>query len=645
MAMYGWAGRILRVDLSRNKISIIPADKSVLKNFLGGRGLNSWTLFNEIKPGTDPLGPENIICFSPGVFTGTKLRLTGRISVSTLSPLSGILGDGSGGGAFASEVKAAGYDQIVITGRAEKPVYIRISDGDVEIADAGDLTGLSTWEKTDIIQENEGKGASVACTGPAGENLVRFATTIIDRYSSAARGSGAVMGSKNLMGVAVSGTGKAAVADPLLFQKLSDEDKEYFRNNSFFNERVKVYGSHFGIVNWHPGVRNSSYYLLPEEVPESIRPVALKNYETGRTACKTCTVGCKNVFEIPSGKYAGERGEGLEFEAVYCLGTNCGVFDPVAILEMENLCDKYGMCVVGLGNAIAFAKDLFSRGIISEEDTGLSLSWEDSGSQTELIHRTALREGFGNTVAEGMYGMAKIIGRNSMDYCYHVKGLSRGVYPPGVFSLAHAASTRGADHLRGRSWAVDENEPEFFRDLVKYGFMPKDPAGALTVAEKAATFADCTGRCKGSVNSWAFAVPLVFKSPLFKGSAELLSAATGIDFSERGVTDALERVYLTEMAFNARRGVKRKDDRLVQHPWVRDSDAGREERRLHGAMLDRYYAEHGCDLSTGIPTGERLSESGLSSVAAELERGMPYPDWDGPFLWAGGSYPSGGQRM
>ncbi|UUX92627.1 aldehyde ferredoxin oxidoreductase family protein [Methanoplanus endosymbiosus] len=645
MGMYGWAGRILRVDLTRSEISIIPTDESVVKQFLGGRGLNSWTLFNEITPGIDPLGPENVICFSPGIFTGTKLRLTGRISVSTLSPLSGILGDGSGGGAFASEVKAAGYDQIVITGKADRPVYLRISDNDVEILDAGDLTGLSTWEKTDIIRENEGKRVSVVCIGLAGENLVRFATVIIDRYSSTTRGSGAVMGSKNLMAVAVSGTGKIPVADPLLFKKLSDEDKEYFRNNSFFNEQVKVYGSHFGIVNWHPGVRNSSYYLTPEEVPESIRPEKLKSYETGRTACKTCTVGCKNVFEIPSGKYAGEKGEGLEFEAVYCLGTNCGIFDPVAILEMENLCDKYGMCVVGLGNAIAFAKDLFSRGIISEEDTGLSLSWEDSGSQTELIHRTALREGFGNTVAEGMYSMAKILGRNSMDYCYHVKGLCRGVYPPGVFSLAHATSTRGADHLRGRSWALDENEPEFFRELVNNGFMPKDPAGALTVAEKAATFADCTGRCKGSVNSWSFAVPLVFKSPLFKGSAELLSAATGLYFSEREVTDALEKIYLTEMAFNARQGVKRGDDRLVQHPWVRDSKTGREEIRIHDEMLDRYYTEHGCDLKTGIPTGKRLLELGAASVADELERGMPYPDWDGPVLWERSSYPSGGKRM
>ena len=643
--MYGWAGRILRVDLTRNKISVIPTDESTAVKFIGGRGLNSWVLFNEIRAGIDPLSPENVICFAPGPFTGTKLRLTGRIEVSTLSPLSGILGDGSGGGAFASEVKAAGYDQIVVTGRSKKPVYLWIGDNDVEIRDGGDLVGLSTWEKTDCIKEDGVKGTSVACIGQAGENLVRFATTIIDSHSSAARGSGAVMGSKNLMAIAVSGTGKVPVADPDLFLKLAGEDRDFFRVNPYYNEQVKVYGSHLGVVNWYPGVRNSSYNLSPEEVPEGLRPEGFKKYETGRTACKSCTVGCKNVFEIPSGKYAGQRGEGLEYEAVYCLGTNCGIFDPVAVLEMQNLCDRYGMCVVGLGNAVAFAKDLFSRGIISEEDTGLSLLWEDAESQIKLLHNTALREGFGSTVAEGMYGMAKIIGRNAMDYCYHVKGLSRGVYPPGAFSLAHATSTRGADHLRGRSWIIGENDPDVFPDLVKYGYLPEDPADALMVSERAATFADCTGRCKGAVNSWTSAVPLVFKYPLFKGAAMLLSAATVHEFTPEDLARTLDRIYLLEMAFNAKQGIKRKDDRLVQHPWVRDSENGAEERRKHDEMLDVYYFGHGCNLKTGIPERWRLEELGLKSVADELYSNMPYPDWDGPVLRDRSSYPSGGKHL
>jgi len=646
--MYGWRGTILRVDLTREKVTKQPLDESVVRDFIGGRGLNSKTLFDEVKPGIDPLDPENVLCLAPGPLSGTPLGLTSRLEVSTLSPYSGILGDGNVGGSFATFLKRAGYDQIVITGRASSPKYLWINDESVELRDASDLWGKTTWETTDILRERHGEKISVGCIGQAGENLVRAASTIVDKHSSAARGSGAVWGSKNLKAIAVRGSGKVELASPDEFRHLAQEDRKFFLKDHLQHEVIAVYGTHIGMMSWWPGYRCFQKYLSGDEIPEPLRPEAWKKYEIGRYACYGCPVGCKDVFRIPTGGRAGEEGSGLEFECIACLGTNCGIEDPIAIMEMENLADAYGMDVIALGNAIALAKELYSRGIITEEDTGgLSLDWEDADSQIELVHQTALREGFGNLIAEGMYSLAKIIGQGAMDVCYHVKGLSRGPHPPGLFALAHATGTRGADHLRGRSWAYGENDPEAFPELVKKGLVPDvdtDPVGALTISERATTITDAIGRCKGAVNSWVCAVPLVWEHPLWDGLARLLRAATGFEFDATSLEEAGERIYALERAFNVRQGITRKDDRFPQKPEVKETVQGKEEREKHAEMLMEYYRVHGYDLETGIPTRERLERLGLKYVADELEAHGPYPQWDGPSPWPLDKYPHGGKR-
>ncbi|HLB71335.1 MAG TPA: aldehyde ferredoxin oxidoreductase N-terminal domain-containing protein, partial [Candidatus Methanoperedens sp.] len=386
--MYGWKGTVLRVDLLRNEVTEQPLDESVAKNFIGGRGLNSKTLFDAVKPGTDPLSPENVLCFAPGPLTGTPLGLTSRLEVSTLSPYSGILGDGNAGGSFATFLKWAGYDQIVITGRAGSPKYLWIDNGNVELRDARDLWGKTTWETDDILHRRHGERISVACIGQAGEHLVRFASTMVDKYASAARGSGAVWGSKNLKSIAVRGTGRVKLARPEEFRQLAREDREFFSKDRLQREVIAVYGTHIGMMYWHPGYRYFQKYLAADEIPDDLAPEAWKKYEIGRTGCFGCPVRCRDVYRIPDGRRSGEVGSALEFECIDCLGTNCGIQDPVAIMEMENLADMYGMCVIGLGNTIAFAKELYSRGVITREDTGgLSLEWDDADSQVELIHR------------------------------------------------------------------------------------------------------------------------------------------------------------------------------------------------------------------------------------------------------------------
>jgi len=646
--MYGWQGSILMVDLSAGTVNTEPLDPEIAAGFLGGRGLNSYTLFKGIRPGTDPLGPENILCIAPGVLTGTPLPLSSRVEVSTLSPYSGILGDGNAGGMFPTSLKLAGFDQVVVTGCSDTPVYLWIEEGRAELRDAAALWGKNTWETVDALSEIHGRGVRVACIGQAGENLVRFASTIIDRHCSAARGSGAVWGAKMLKAIAVRGSGRVSLARPAEFMALASEDRHFFMTDDIQHNTVRKYGSHIGVLSWEPGYRHYKRYLHENEIPHDLLPEAWKRFESGRYACHGCPVACKNRYVIPAGKYRGEENAGLEYESIHCLGLNSGVTDPEAIMVLSNLADKYGMDVIALGNTIAFAKDLYARGIISNRDTGgLCLDWKDAAAEIELVHLTAMREGFGNIVAQGLYNMAKFIGGEAPDYCYHVKGLSRGVHPPGIISLAHATSTRGADHLRGRTWAYGENDGELFTKLVRDGLIPDvetDIVNCLTLCERVTAVTDALGRCKGAVTSWVAAVPLVWKYPLSGGVARLLSHATGIDYIPEDVEKAGERIYITERAFNVRQGIRDLHDRIPQKPEVRDSKQGKIERRVHREMLNEYYSVHGYDTLTGIPSKERLQSLGLDDVAETLHGEMPYPEWDGPLLRDPDDYPHGGTR-
>lgn len=641
--MYGWMGNVLWVNLSSEKIVKKPLDEKMAHDFLGGRGFNSKALFDNVGAKTDPLSPENVLCFGVGPLTGIPFPNNGRIQVSALSPLSGIIGDGSAGGFFPASLKFAGYDQIVVTGKADKPKYLLIDDNHTELRGAEDLWGRNVWETTDILQEEHGDDFCVAAIGQAGEHLVRFASVMFDKYSSAARGSGAVAGSKNLKAIAVRGTKEVKIARPKEFEAMVEESKEFFLNDELQKE-IATYGSHLGMIRWWPGYKYFKKRLAPDEVPPPLRPESWKKYEVGRIKCYGCVVPCKNVYKIPDEKYGNEIGKGLQFETIYCLGTNCGIIDPVTIMIMGNLADKYGMDAIALGNAIAFAKQLYELGIITKEHTGgLSLEWDAKDDQIRLIHQIAMREGFGNIVAEGMYYIAKRFGEKAMEYCYHVKGLCRGPsndMPP-LWGLGNATSTRGADHLRGRTLAISPNDKHIFSKLIQAGYLPRDPVPLLIIAENASTLADSLGCCKGSVVTWSSTIPLVYKHPLWDGAAKLLTVVTGVEFSVRVIVDCLERIYTVERALLIKRGIKRKHDRLPLHPSVSKTPEGKNLQAEHEKLLTEYYALRGWDPRSGIPTRENLERLGLKYVADELESHGPYPDWDGPPYWPLEKYPIG----
>ncbi|WP_222702304.1 aldehyde ferredoxin oxidoreductase family protein [Staphylothermus hellenicus] len=635
--LYMWGGTILIVDLSREKIVKKPLEREIAVQYLGGRGLNDYMLYKYVPAGIDPLGPENIIALGNGALAGTVMPFTSRLHISTLSSLTGILGDGNAGGDFAAKMKHAGYDQIIITGKASKPVYVWIDDDHAEIRSAEHLWGLTFGETVDALRDEHGDDITVAGIGPAGEHLVRPASTMVDKFHSGARGSGAVWGSKYLKAIALRGTKGVEVYDPEKLYEYAKMDIEYFKKNEFIKKIYSVIGTHYGMLQWYPGWKYYEKYLGPEEIPVGLRPQDLARYEIGRTSCYSCPIGCKDVYRTEE-----IQGYSTEFESVFALGTNLGITDTETFYKLEHMCDEYGMDVITVGDTLALATFLYQKGIITDEDTGgIKLQWGDGETYAKLVEMMAYRKGFGAKLAEGYRNFAKLFGDKALQYSYDVKGLGRGWYHVdflnGVFTLSHATSTRGADHLRGRSWAYWENDrnmdPELPKKLLSNGLPDyrKDPVGAVIVSENACAMADSIGRCKGSINLWPQAVPLSWKWPLFKGLAKVLTAASGIEFTEEMINTIAERIYILEIAFNVKQGIKRKHYRLPLPPEILNTEKGRQELEKHNKMVDEYLERRGCDPKTGVPKKETLQRLGLDYVIEDMEK--EYPEWDGPPLY------------
>ena len=617
--------------MTREKIKVQPLRKGLAHSFVGGRGLAIKVLFDEIKPGIDPLSPDNVLCFSLGPLSGTQLTMTSRIEVSTLSAYTGILGDGNGGGFFPAHLKFSGYDQVVIGGRAGRPKYLWIDDGEAELRDASELWGKTTEETTDLIVKDLGEDVKVACIGQGGENLVRFATTIFDKYHSAAVGSGAVWGSKNLKAIAVRGSKEPKIARLDEFLELVRMDRDFFMKDEFTRKIIGMYGTLYGIMHWWPLVRNSQSVLAPADVPENLKAENMKKYEIERLFCYNCVVGCGTRYKVPKGKYAADGGR-IEFETLSWCGTNLGIFNPEPMFLMDILSDKYGLDVLALGHVIGLAMELYEKGIITKDDTsGQALKWGDIDTVIDLVHKIARREGYGDKLAEGAHNYARSIGAEAMKYCLHIKGPSRGPTHMPLVGLLYATSTRGADHLRGNMVAsFSPSNAAYLKKLEEEGLVPKDSAGKAIVGQRAFTLSDILVRCKCGVITWPISVPLIFKYPLFGGAVKLLSAATGWSLTVRELEDILDRVYNLERAFNVRQGITRKHDVYPVRPEYANTSLGKEELKEHERMLDEYYRKRGWDIKTGVPTRETLEKLGLKYAADELESHGPYPEWNGP---------------
>lgn len=610
---YGWQGRILRVDLSSGKITKEPLSEGLVRNFIGGRGVNSKILFDETGPDTNPLGPENRLIIGTGPITGTNVLGTGRFTITAKSPLTGILGDSSGGGHFGAEVKFAGYDHIIIQGKAKKPVYLLIYDDEVTIKDAGRLWGKTTWETSRLIREEMGdRDIKTMSIGPAGENLVKFACPITDEEAAPAEtGMGAVMGSKKLKAVAVRGSKSVKVADPSRYEEIirtwyeniAKNPRTALQRNIGTTFMLKTFNEMYGLT-----VKNAQeLHRSEEEISQFYGENFVPKYLTRHFACFACPLPCQKQVLIHDGPYAGEKGRRPEFGPLMSMCSHLGVFDFPFGLKVMNMTNQLGIDAQELGPTLAMVFECYQRGILTRRDTdGLKLEWGNQQSVLKLVQKVAYREGFGDVVAEGCRGAAVKIGKGAEKYAYHIKGKS---HPDAVrasipWVLGFAMATRGWDHLRALG----------ISQVPKYFDYSPIQAEAVRTAEHLCTVADSAEICKFTSR---------YGNGL-AGLAEVLSALTGVDFSEEKLHQACDSVYNIERAYLAKNGIRRKDDIAPRHfyemPIQEGPHKGRTvDKEKFEELKDAWYELRGSDKKTGAPTRKTLEGLGLKYVADELE--------------------------
>ena len=624
----GYAGKYLRVDLSAGKVAVEELPDQLCRNYIGGLGFATRILWDEVNEGVDPLDPENVIVIATGPATGTMFPAAGRYQVNSKSPQTGVWGHANSGGFFGPELKYAGYDMIIIKGASERPTLLSIDDDLVELRDASHLWGKTTHETTDLIREQLGDETfKVACIGPAGENIVRFACIINDYGDAAGRtGMGAVMGSKKLKAIAVRGSKPVEVYDPDAFLGVVDEA---------YHELLVEWGRHLKTTLTKYGTPN-----LVEAI-NAIGRMPVKNHWTGywrmadrigavrireefrakQSSCFGCLVQCKYWVQVPSGRHA-LFGKGPEYESIVSLGSCCYNDDLPSIFQANNLCDLYGMDSISMGMSIAWAMECYDRGLITEESDGLDLSWGNGGAVVDLVRMTAMREGFGDILAEGSRRAAERIGKGTEKYVMAVKGLEISAQDGRAHQssgLTHATAARGSDHLTSLSCMEERGYEDvaaerFGKDKVEKVI---DPVSTEHKGLLVKDMEDLYAMGNSFIICWyEVGWPPIF---YFDDMARLLVATTGMaEYQDvRLIRTAAERICTLRRAFNVREGLRRNDDTLPRRFLEEPMPTGPAKGQLCRLeeMLDDYYEERGYHKTTGIPTDETLRRLGLGDLA------------------------------
>ncbi|MFZ5632757.1 MAG: aldehyde ferredoxin oxidoreductase family protein [Bacillota bacterium] len=585
----GYRNAVLRVNLQSGKTGAVPLRKDWADQYYGGKGLGIKYLFEELAPGTGPLSPENKVILATGPFTGTVVPCSGKLTVVTRSPATGTVLDCSVGGNIAGEIKYAGYDAVIIEGRADRPVYLLIDDGRVSIEDAGWLWGLGTHAAEEELIKRHGAGARVLSIGPAGENMVSFACLTSERYRQAGRGgAGAVFGSKNLKAVVVRGSGGVSPADlPGLMRAAHRALREDLLTDT--NLWANTDGTPMLVEMSHNAgilpARNFQQGTF-EEGYKNISSPALQEARAGKKACLSCGLGCGNYTIKGAG-----RVEGPEYETLALAGSNCGISDLEAVVKFNALCDDLGLDTISTGNVTAFAMELAEKNI---KELGLRFGEVDSYLKVpELVAR---RRGIGADLALGVRDLAAKYG--GAGFAMQVKGLEfPGYEPRGSWgmALAYATAPRGACHMS--AWPVAEEA---------YG--ERDP---FTIEGKARLVADLQ-----HYNAIKFSLIVCdFWALSLDRMAELLAPAVGREITAAELEKAGERIFNLARLFNLREGFAAKDDtlpgRIFNDPLQGGPADGKTiPRREFDAMLAEYYSLRGWD-SDGVPSREKLSGLGI----------------------------------
>ncbi|QOJ78435.1 aldehyde ferredoxin oxidoreductase family protein [Infirmifilum lucidum] len=611
----GYMGKILFVNLTDETIRTEPVDPQVAEKYIGGKGYSLYLFYYRylkeyMKKGIsprdiDPLGPENVLVFGTGPLTGVAgVPSPGRHYVMTLrSPLTGSVGSANSGGEFGAYMKFAGYDMIVVEGASEKPVYLEVVNGHVEIKNASDLWGKNVFDTTRVLKNRvKAKNVSAACIGPAGENLVLFANIMNDEHRAAGRtGVGAVMGSKKLKAIVVAGDEKPQIAKPDEYRELSKNLIERIKKNPVTGEGLPKYGTAIliNIIN-QAGMlpyKNWQFGYNPEADKISGETLE-KTYLIGRRACWGCQISCGRVTKVPSGPYQILYSEGPEYESTWALGNSTGVMDLAAIVKANHLCDELGIDTISMGSTIAAAMELYEKGYIPEEDLqGLDLRFGNAAALVEAVWRTAYKVGFGAKLALGSKRLAELYGAPELSMS--VKGLEMPAYDPrgakGI-GLNYATANRGGCHVTGYTIS-----PEILGIPQKID--PLTPEGK---AQWVKTFQDFTSVVNSAVNCLFVTFEIGVKD-----YADLFNTVAGFNFTADDLMKIGERIYNLERYIMSLYGFSAKDDTLprrLTHEPMPEGPAKGQVVELD-RMLKEYYQLRGW--VDGVPTKEKLKELGI----------------------------------
>jgi aldehyde:ferredoxin oxidoreductase len=611
--MYGWNGKRAVVDLTNRTVRIEEISVDILKKYLGGRGLNLKVLYDMTNETTDSYDGNNPLILSAGPVTGTLVPTNGRYHVSSKSPLTGILGDGNAAGFWASELKYAGFDQIVVIGKSEEPVYIWINNGKIEIKDAKHLWGKGIWESDEILKGELGRNVQVSAIGQAGENLVRYACIINNLKRAVGRtGMGAVMGSKKLKAIAVRGTNPVLVAHPEEHRKIVDEMLKHIYNAPSYPIRSRLGTTVITDIYIRNGtlpIMNAQYAQWDEA--EKVTSNEIAKYTEKIKGCFACPIHCSRFTRVKEGEYAGALGEGPEFETVVALGPRCGNSNLPSILKGNQLVNDYGLDSISVGGVISFIMECYQRGLVEKSQLdNLDLSWGNHGTIIELLHKITFREGCGDWLAEGVKRISDDI-KGSEEFAMHVKGLEPAEQEPRgmkAWGLGWAVSSRGADHLRAfplaeTTWTKEEGLKAFGTEKVVNRFEYEGKEKLVKWAEEVSAFTDSLVMCKFSQMAMIIPVEL---------TARVLWSVTGWDVSKEELLKIGERIVNLERLYIAREGIGRKDDKLPAR-YIKPITEGASMGQTFEIekLLDKYYTERGWKLDTGHPSKSKLLELGL----------------------------------
>ena len=620
------------MDLSTKEMVEEELGPDLMRRWLGGRGLNIEVLYREAKAGLDPFNPENPISFSVGPLCGTLAPGSGMVSVASRSPLLSppSLGSTTMGGHFGAELKYAGYDQLIIKGRAKRPLYLWIDDDRIELRDASHLWGRDTLETTLLIQEElRDRAIQVACIGRAGERSVRFASIMSLFWEGERLGLGAVMGAKNLKAIAVRGSKPVGIREPEGFIQVSQRVREKIVKD-LLSQRMSAEGTLFLLHEANRGglgaFKNHSGYAPGME--DEFK--GIKRYFSVKESCFSCPIGCSRHIHIGEGPFSGLHFGGLSVERVCSLGPRIGSYRWDHVLRLIWMCGLAGLDAVSTGGVISWAMDCFERGRLSKEETGFPLRWGDVEAAGRAIELIQGREGFWATLGEGVRRAAEMVGRDTEERASQVKGVELPSLDPRIATgaaLSFAVSTSDWDYLKSMGCLefplLAEGYPEILEEVLGKPSIEIDMTALdhkprlVKFAEERKCVADLLGICSALV---ARLYPLGISD-----LAELLEEATGMELDGEELLRAAERVINLERAYHARDGFGSREDTYPERFFTEEVGGGpyrgvKLERRGWERALSEYYKCRGWEEGTGIPSRDILKKIGLEGIIGDIER-------------------------